>query len=488
MDVFSPPDGTDICGLNAAQVLSAYRKGTLSPIEVTEAALERAEAVNGELNAFTFIDRDRARNEARRSEARWGSGAPLSDIDGIPTTIKDIVWVEGWSVRCGSRTTTASPCERDAPSVERLRRSGAIFIGQTTTPEFGWKAVTDSPLFGVTRNAWDPSMTAGGSSGGAAVAAAVGAGSLHLGSDGGGSIRIPASFNGIVGHKPSFGRVPAHPPSAFGTVAHIGPMARSVGDAEAMLEAMSGRDLRDWAQGAGILPRLGKRQADFTGMRIGYWSTPPVGHVDREVELSVAAAVRRMEEWGAIVEPVELPSIDLLELFHIHWFSGAANRLVSAGEVASEVYDAGFLLAAAKGREYSAATLVAAQVLRAEFGTFMDELLESYNVLVSPAAAIPPFAVGRDVPEGSGLSHWTEWASFSFPINLSQQPACVVPCGMTASGAPIGLQFVGARGNDSGVLATARAYELVSPEHFRMVDLTKRSRKRMDGVGATRSE
>ena len=164
-----------------------------------------------------------------------------------------------------------------------LREKGVVFLGQTTTPEFGWKAVTDSALTGVTRNAWDASKTSGGSSGGAAVAAATGAGVFHLGTDGGGSIRVPSAFNGIVGLKPTFGRVPAYPASAFGTVAHIGPMARRVSDAAAMLGAMAGRSDKDWAQGPGLLPPLGPVEGALVNARVGYWREPPCGKLDPEV-------------------------------------------------------------------------------------------------------------------------------------------------------------------------------------------------------------
>jgi aspartyl-tRNA(Asn)/glutamyl-tRNA(Gln) amidotransferase subunit A len=205
-------------------------------------------------NAFSLIDADAALAIAKESTARWRSGAPLSGIDGVPTTIKDIVWVKDRAVRYGSRTTSTTPCTQDAPSVKRLRAGGAVLIGLTTTPEFGWKAITDSPLTGVTRNPWNPKMTPGGSSGGAVVAAATGAGVLHIGTDGGGSIRIPSSLTGMVGLKPTFGRVAAYPPSAFGTVAHIGPIGRSAEDAAAMLGVIAGRDIEDWNQGVGELP------------------------------------------------------------------------------------------------------------------------------------------------------------------------------------------------------------------------------------------
>jgi amidase/aspartyl-tRNA(Asn)/glutamyl-tRNA(Gln) amidotransferase subunit A len=450
----------DLCRLGAADLADAYRAGTLSPVEVTEAALSRAEAINPDLNAFTFLDHDGALAAARTSEKRWREGAPLSDIDGVPTTLKDIVWVKGWTVRYGSATTSDRPFEADAPAVGGLRDAGAIFIGQTTTPEFGWKAITDSALFGVTRNPWDRRKTPGGSSGGAAVAAAVGAGVLHLGTDGGGSIRIPASFSGIFGHKPTFGRVAAFPASPFGTVAHIGPMTRSAADGLAMLKAMAGRDLRDWAQGAGRLPPLDAATTiDMAGKRIGYWSRPASGTMDPEVLRLVDAAVAVLSDAGAIVEPVSLPADDLLDLFHRHWFTGAAARIAGVPEEARGAVDPGLLETAREGAGYTATQVVQAQIRRGEFGAAMDRMALEFDFIVSPATSIPAFDAGLELPPGSGFRRWTEWAGFSYPINLSQQPASVLRCGFTAAGLPVGLQIIGARGEDARVLAAADRLE-----------------------------
>lgn len=454
-------DADELCRLSAKDLTDAYRNGTLSPVEVAGKTMDRAEAGNPKFNAFTMIDRKGGLAAAQASERRWQAGEPLSPADGVPTTLKDIVWVRDWAVRYGSHTTSVARYESDAPAVERLRKAGAVFIGQTTTPEFGWKAVTDSKLCGVTRNPWNPAMTSGGSSGGAAVAAATGAGVFHLGTDGGGSIRVPAAFSGIVGLKPTFSRVAAYPASAFGTVAHIGPMARDVADTTAMLKVMSGRDLRDWAQGAGVLASLDDRAIGISGARIGYWSAPPAGKLDPEIAQTIANRLQQLEVIGAIIEPITLPGDDLLDLFHYHWFTGAAARLAAIPESEHAGIDPGFLDIASTGGSWDAKTLIAAQMRRAEFGAAMDSLLESYDFVVSPATSIPAFEAGLEVPAGSGLSRWTEWAAFSFPINLSQQPAAVLPCGHTQAGLPIGFQIIGARGKDANVLAMAARLEEV---------------------------
>src|SRR5579872_6708313 len=212
-------DASELCRLGAVELAARYRDRSLSPVEVAKATLDRAQAIQPTLNPFTHIDGEGALAAARASEARWREGKPASAIDGVPATIKDIVWVRGWTVRYGTKAVPGVNAAEDAPTVGLLRAAGAVLLGLTATPEFGWKGVTDSALTGITRNPWNPDRTPGGSSGGAVVAAATGAGVLHLGTDGGGSIRIPAAFSGVVGHKQSFGRVPAYPASPFGTVA-----------------------------------------------------------------------------------------------------------------------------------------------------------------------------------------------------------------------------------------------------------------------------
>src|SRR5258707_10483072 len=231
--------------MSATELLDAYRRKALSPVEATKAALARLERLEPKLNAFVLVDAEGALAAARESEAGWVKGVPKGLVDGVPTTIKDIVLTKGWATLRGSRLTKRDQeWSEDSPAVARLRAHGAVFLGKTTTPEYGWKALGDSPLTGVTRNPWSLAHTPGGSSAGAAAALAAGIGALAIGTDGGGSIRIPASFCGLAGIKATFGRVPAYPASAMGLLSHVGPMARSVDDVALLLSVLAGTDAR----------------------------------------------------------------------------------------------------------------------------------------------------------------------------------------------------------------------------------------------------
>ncbi|HEX4328554.1 MAG TPA: amidase family protein, partial [Burkholderiales bacterium] len=229
--------------LSAVELSAGYAAKRLSPVEVTQAVLARIDAVNPRVNAFCLVDHEAALAAARASEARWHKGRPLSFIDGVPAGIKDLVLARGWPTLRGSKTVDpAGPWNDDAPATARLREAGAVLLGKTTTPEWGWKGVTDSPLTGITRNPWNLGVTPGGSSGGASAALAAGMGALHVGTDGGGSIRIPSSFCGLAGIKAHFGRVPAWPLSPMGNVAHVGPMARTVRDCAGLLDVLARPD------------------------------------------------------------------------------------------------------------------------------------------------------------------------------------------------------------------------------------------------------
>ena len=237
----------DITLVPASELLELYRGKALSPVDVTRACLDRIADLDSKLNAYCLVDEESALAAARDSETRWQRGQPAGLVDGIPTAIKDLILTRGWPTLRGSRTVARDQnWDQDAPCVARLREHGAVLIGKTTTPEFGWKGVTDSPLTGITRNPWDPDMTPGGSSGGSAVAVATGMAALSIGTDGGGSIRIPCGFTGLFGIKATFGRVPAWPLSPFGTVSHVGPMTRAVTDSALMLSVISEPDYRDW--------------------------------------------------------------------------------------------------------------------------------------------------------------------------------------------------------------------------------------------------
>ncbi|MEC7537098.1 MAG: amidase family protein, partial [Pseudomonadota bacterium] len=290
--------------LSCEQLEAAYRVKRLSPVEVTEAVLARIEACNDAVNAFVVLDPDEAILSAKASEARWARDEPLGPIDGVPTTLKDTMLAKGWPTLRGSKTTDPDgDWDIDAPPVARLREAGAVFLGKTTTPEFGWKGVTDSALSGVTRNPWNTSRTTGGSSGGAVAAAALGMGVLHTGTDAGGSVRIPASFTGVFSIKPTYGRVPAWPASPFGTLSHTGPITRTVRDAAAMLTIMAQTDIRDWtALPPTKLDYLDNIESGVKGLKIAF--SPTLGHVDfvnPEIASSVAEAAKAFEDLGATV-------------------------------------------------------------------------------------------------------------------------------------------------------------------------------------------
>ncbi len=297
--------GEDV-GYKSAQELTAlYARRALSPVEAAQALLARLEALQPKLNAFCLVDRDGALASARTSEQRWRDGKPLSPVDGVPATIKDLMLMRGHPTRRGSHLTENVLDTEDSPAVARLKEAGAVILGKTTTPEFGWIAVGDSPLTGITRNPWNLERTPGGSSAGAAAACAAGIGVFNLGSDGAGSIRIPACFSGVFGIKPTFGLVPAYPPSPMGLLSHHGPITRTVADAAAMLDAIGRPDPRDpyW------LPRPAVSFLDGIDDGVKGWKiafSPDLGYakVQPEIAAAVAAAARKFEELGAHVEQV----------------------------------------------------------------------------------------------------------------------------------------------------------------------------------------
>jgi len=458
----------DIAMMSATDLIRSYAAGTLSPVEATEAALGAIDRYNAKLNAFAHIDAEGARKAAKESEARWRAGRPAGLVDGVPTTIKDLADVQDLPTRRGSKTSDpAYRAPQDSPFVARLRDHGAVFLGKTATPEIGWKGVTDSPLTGITRNPWNPDKTPGGSSGGAAACTSTGMGALHQGTDGGGSIRIPAAFTGVYGIKPTFGRVPQYPASTMGTVSHVGPMTRTVADAALMLEVMSGPHIADWytaPDDGGDFRRFSARSV--RGMRIAFSPDLGFAKVDPEIAALVAAAVTRFTELGAHVEQVELDLASSAETFRAHWFTGAANAYRALTPAQRELLDPGLAEVCLEGLEITLPEYQDAIRAREKLGYEMNQLLDSYDLLLTPAMPTAAFDAGIEVPEGSGMRRWTEWTPFSYPFNLTQQPAASVPCGFTAAGLPAGLQIVAAKFREDKVLAASAAYEALCP--FRM--------------------
>jgi aspartyl-tRNA(Asn)/glutamyl-tRNA(Gln) amidotransferase subunit A len=452
----------DLPYLTATELLAAYRATELSPVEATEVALARIEELDPTVNAFCMVDTERALADARAAQERWGRGRPVGALDGVPVAVKDVFLTAGWPTMKGSRTTDlAGPWDDDAPAVAALRRHGAILHGKTTTPELGWKGVTDSPLTGVTRNPWDPSRTAGGSSGGSAAAVSLGMTPLALGTDGGGSIRIPCGFCGLAGIKPTYGRVPLWPVSPFGTLAHAGPMSRTVTDAALLLDVLSEPDSRDWTA---LPPPTGSftvaLDGGVAGLRIAF--SPDLGYVrvDDEIAAVVAMAAQALAELGATVERCDPPFDDPREDFETLWYAGAASATTGLDEA---LLDPGLAEIVALGRRQTAMTYLDATRRRGELGVRMGRFHEEWDLLITPSLPLPAFEAGREVPPGWPHPRWQTWTGFTYPFNLTQQPAASVPCGFTRGGLPIGLQIVGARHADALVLRAARAYEAANP-------------------------
>jgi len=455
--------------LPAHQLIALYRDGSLSPVDVAKAVIARIEQVNPSLNAFCLVDAERALDSARLSEQRWqahrSQGADVGALEGVPVSIKDLILTRGWPTLRGSRTIDPSQAwEIDAPVTARLREAGAVLLGKTTTPEFGCKAETNSPLYGITRNPWDVSRTTGGSSGGAAAAVAAGCGPLAIGTDGAGSVRIPAAFCGNVGLKPSFGRVPAYPLSPFGTVAHLGPHTMSVKDAALMLNVMKQPDARDWfSLPQDVTDVTENLEQGIQGLRVAYSPTLGYAKVHPDVAQRVEDAVRVLQDLGAKVEQCDPGFTDPIDISVGLWESVVHQLWTAMSPQQQSLTDPDFQAQAEQGAKYTFADIHRLQLRRAELGSMMRQFMQRYDVIVTPTVAIPAFEAREPSAAAFDAQQFLGWTPFSYPFNLTQQPAITVPCGLTSDGLPVGLQIVGPMFDDALVLRVARAYESVMP-------------------------
>jgi aspartyl-tRNA(Asn)/glutamyl-tRNA(Gln) amidotransferase subunit A len=457
---------TDLADCSAGQLLQLYRSHEASPVEATQAVLKRIERLNPKLNAFCHLAADEALAAAKACEARWSAGNPIGALDGVPASIKDLILAKGWPTLRGSRTVDPKqPWDIDAPATARLREAGAVLLGKTCTPEFGCKGETNSPLTGISRNPWDPSKTPGGSSGGTAAAVAAGMGPLSVGTDGAGSVRIPAAFCGNFGLKPSFGRVPAYPLSPMGTVAHLGPHTMDVRDAALMMNLLALPDARDWTSlspdGTDYLAQL---DDGIRGWRIAY--SPTLGFadsVDPQVAASVQAAVHKLSALGAMVDEIDPGIDDPLDITIGRWFAGAWMIWNTLDKEQQALADPDFEAEALAGSEYSALDIQRLTLARGALGSHMRQFMQRYDLLVTPAVAVPAFDARPAGHTPLTAQSMLGWTPFSYPVNLTQQPACSIPCGLTRAGLPIGLQLVGPMFGDARVLRAARAFESVQP-------------------------
>ncbi|MGO1974722.1 MAG: amidase [Propionibacteriaceae bacterium] len=460
----------DLAMMSAPELTEGYADGSFTPVEATRAALDMITTHDEAVNSYLIVDSAGALASAEESAERWRTGKSLGPGDGIPTSIKDMFYTCGWPTRRGSTLIDeAGPWEVDAPAVARLRDAGAVFLGKTTTPEFAWKGVTDSILTGATGNPWGADLTSGGSSGGSATAVGLGMGTWSIGTDGGGSVRIPAAFTGTVALKPTFGTIPLYPPSAYGTLAHAGPMTRTVVDAALLMDLITAPDGRDWAA---LAPPRGSfaealESADLSGLRIAY--SPTLGfdlRNDPEVDAAVRAAVEVFAAAGAQVEETDPGITDPVDAFHILWFTGAAKVLEAYGPDALDRIDPRLAAAVREfGVDATASDYLDATQVRMDQGVAMGAFHEKYDLLLTPTTPIPAFPVGQNAPDGWPSDLWTSWTPYTYPFNMTQQPALSVPCGLTSADRPISLQIIGPRHADARVLQAGHAYQQLTDWH-----------------------
>jgi len=468
--------GDDVAFLSAAALAEAFRRRSLSPVEVARALVSRIEALDAPVNSIVHVDPVLTLAQAKAAEARYTAGTPLSALDGVPVTIKDLSAVAGWPRRRGSLALDPlKPAAQDTPCVARLREAGAVFLAKTATPEAGCRLVTRSRVHGVTANPYDLTKTPGGSSGGAAAALALGFGPLAVGSDGAGSIRIPASSTNVFGLKPGFGRVPAFPPDVDMPHSVVGPMSRTVADAALMLEVMARREQRDpfaWPVPFAIPKDLGA--SDFSGARIAglriaisarLGCTAPL--VDREVDALVAEAGPILADAGAeVIDEGPIWPVDPFEPFKVFWETGCV-AIVDGFEPEKHVLlDPLLLSVAASGRATSLAAYSRAQEQRMAIAVAAKAFFNRFDLLVGPVMPVPPYAVQRYVPEGFADEDW-RWCPYTYPWNMTGQPAVSVPIGFTASGLPVGVQIIGWMGSEAQLLRAAAVIERSRPLHLR---------------------
>ncbi|MGH2560447.1 MAG: amidase [Thermomicrobiales bacterium] len=464
-----------ICWRSATELIAHYRDRSLSPVEVTDAILRRIDRLNPLLTAYITVTPELALKQARVAEAAYQPGGSPGPLAGIPISIKDLTPTKGIRTTRGSLIDPDWVPDDDPPFVERVLAAGAVMLGKTNTPEFGWKGDSGNRIAGPTHNPWRQGRTAGGSSGGAAAAVAAGLGPLAQGSDGAGSIRIPCGFCGIFGIKPSFGLIPQYPPSAVGDLSHLGPITRTVRDAALMLTVTAGADARDrlsWTSGIDYLTSMAG--GAIAGLRVA-WS-PDLGYapVEPAVREATEVAARRFIDLGCVVEEATPELLDPWDIVHPIWSAGMAGLHATNLDEVRDKLDPGRLAVIEQGQTYSAVDLANAFQRRNTYAEGMHRFMESYDLLLTPTLPCTAFPAGDDHPGqiAGQQTTYLNWTPFTYPFNLTGQPAATVPCGVDGDGLPVGLQIVGRWHDDVTVLRAAAAFEEVAPWAYHRPDFS----------------
>jgi aspartyl-tRNA(Asn)/glutamyl-tRNA(Gln) amidotransferase subunit A len=470
-----PESNEEICRSDAVSLARRIRQRELSPTEVVSAVLDRMERLNPVLNAFCTPAPDAARAEARRIEAAIMAGDAVGPLAGVPVAIKDLVLTKGIRTVSGCWAYADFVPDEDDVVVERLKEAGAIVLGKTNVSELGYSALGGNPVFGETRNPWDTALTSGGSSAGSAAAVAAGIGPFAIGSDGGGSVRIPSSFCGVYGFKASFGRVPLYPGcrderfpgvSSWESIEHIGPISRTVADSALMLSVIAGPDDRDrHSLPDANLDWMGSLDGGIAGFRVAYSPDWGFAAVDPAVRAVVDRAVTIFErDLGCSVELADPGFTDVRDAFGaiVALDTDLAGMRALASQLGERMTPS---LRALLSRPWTAEDFTSALVTRKAVTNMMWKFMRQFDLLLTPTLAVPAFAAGSSGPaeiDGRQVRP-ADWTPFTYPMNLTGQPAATVPAGWTPEGLPVGLQIVGPHLGDANVLRASAAFEAASP-------------------------
>ena len=452
---------------SAFELKSAIAKKEISPVEIVRASLARAEQLEPTLNSFVTLTPDLALEAAKTAEAAVMRGENRGLLQGLPISVKDVIPVKGVRLTFGSKTLADNVAHIDAPVVERIVAAGACIIGKTTTSEFGAKAVGDSPLSGATRNPWNIAKTPGGSSAGATASVASGVTPFSIGTDGGGSVRIPCALTGLFGIKPQYARIAMFPVSAATTLSHYGVVARTVKDAALLLTAISGFDARDPYAIVDPSPDyLAACERPIRGMRIAWSPTLGFAWADPEVLRIAEAAALTFQELGCTVELVEkVFDEDPVEIWSSEFYAGIGTRLKPALERSRHLLDPAVAAILEKALGQTLEQYYANVFRRYDLRERVRQFFERFDLLLSPTLPVPAFDVFRDLP--SELENTdrniVSWVYYTYPFNLTGQPAASIPAGFTATNLPVGLQMVARTNQEVDIFRAAAAFEEARP-------------------------
>ncbi len=450
----------NICDLRATELAQLIKEKKLSPVEVTQAYLERIDKLNSKVNAFITLDSEGALSQARRAENEEATGP----LHGVPVAIKDLSYTKGMRTTCGSLTLKDNIPDFDSISVTRIRQAGAIILGKTNTPEFGYKGITNNRVFGPTLNPWNLERHAGGSSGGSASAVAANLVPIAEGTDGAGSIRIPASFCGVVGFKPSFAMVPRYPiPDLYYTLSHTGPIARHVDEAALLFEVLAGVSSHD---NLSISPHDWPKSASDK-LHIAYSPNLNYAPVGDEVAQIVNQAAQKFTELGYVVNEENPPIDEDPEPLELNiWNTVYASRYAPLGEETKALLTPEMVDIIEEGMKLPAYMYSQDSIKRTKLYYTMDKFFERYDLMITPTMPIEAFDSQLERPEsvnGRKISTLFGWTPFTYPFNLTGQPAITIPAGLSDNKMPIGLQIVGPRGSDRFILEVAKRFEELAP-------------------------